>query len=217
MKKLFLSILCAGTLVLSAQDQDPKAKAVLDDLSKVTKAYKTITAEYSFIIINKEKKQVEKQSGKVLIKGQKFKLEIPGSTIVCDGKTIWNFNKDAKEVTIKNFDGDNEDQLNPSKIFTLYETGYKYKFDKEEKVGVVLCNVIDLFPALKPEKKKFHTIKLYVDKAKKQVTQLRMLMKDGGQNLYEIKTLKPNVEMPDANFVFDTKGLKPDQINDERD
>ncbi|MBA3663463.1 MAG: outer membrane lipoprotein carrier protein LolA [Bacteroidetes bacterium] len=217
MKKLFLLLFGSFTLFINAQDQDPKAKLILDDLSKTTKSYKTITADYNLVMYNKDKKLLEKQSGKVLIKGQKFKLEIPGNTIVCDGKTLWNNNKDAKEVTIKNFDATNEDQLNPSKIFTMYETGYKYKFDKEEKIGAVTYNVIDLFPAVKPEKKKFHTIKLYVDKTKKQVGQLKMLMKDGGTQVYEIKTLKPNVEMPDNLFVFDLKGFKADQINDERD
>lgn len=200
-----------------AQDQDPKAKSILDELSKTTKAYKSITADYAFTIINKEKKQVEKQTGKVQVKGQKFKLDLPGNSIVCDGKTIWSHNKDAAEVTIKNFDASNDEQLNPSKIFTLYETGYKYKFDKEEKVGAILCNVIDLYPSVKPEKKKFHTIKLYVDKVKKQVVQLKMLMKDGGTQLYEIKTFKPNLELADTVFNFDTKAFKPDQIIDERD
>jgi outer membrane lipoprotein carrier protein len=217
MKKLFFILFATFATSLIAQEQDPKAKVILDDLSKTTKAYKTIAADYVFTIYNKDKKQVDKQSGKIMIKGQKFKLEIPGNTIVCDGTTIWNHNKDAKEVTIKTFDADNEDQLNPSKIFTLYETGYKYKFDKEEKVGTVTYNVVDLYPAVKPEKKKFHTIKLYVDKTKKQVGMLKMLMKDGGSQVYEIKSLKPNTEMPDANFTFDTKGFKADQINDERD
>ena len=82
---------------------------------------------------NTDKKQTEKQTGKVQVKGSKFKLDIPGNTIVCDGKTIWAHNKDANEVTIKSFDANNEDQLNPSKIFTMYETGYKYKYEKEEK------------------------------------------------------------------------------------
>lgn len=217
MRKLFLAVFASLTLVINAQEQDPKAKVILDDLSKTTKSYKTISADYGFTILNKDKKQVEKQTGKVQIKGQKFKLEIPGNTIVCDGKTLWNYNKDAKEVTIKNFEADNEDQLNPSKIFTMYESGYKYKFDKEEKTGTITYNVIDLFPAIKPEKKKFHTIKLYVNKTKKQVGQLKMMMKDGGTQVYEIKTMKPNVEMADALFVFDMKGLKADQINDERD
>lgn len=217
MKKLLYLILCSVYMNTFAQDQDPKAKVILDDLSKTTKAYKTITADYAFTIFNKEKKQVEKQNGKVQVKGQKFKLEIPGNTIICDGKTIWNHNKDAAEVTIKNFDANNDEQLNPSKIFTLYENGYKYKFDKEEKSGAVLCNVIDLYPSVKPEKKKFHTIKLYIDKVKKQVIQLKMLMKDGGTQLYEIKTFKPNLELADAMFTFDTKAFKPDQIIDERD
>lgn len=217
MKKLFTLITLSCSLLFNAQDQDPKAKAILDDLSKTTKTYKTISAEYGFTILNKEGKELEKQTGKVQIKGDKFKLEIPGNTIVCDGKTLWNHNKDAKEVTIKNFDATNEDQLNPGKIFTMYEKGYKFKYEKDEKVGAVNCSLINLFPADKPEKKKFHTIVLYVDKTKKQVVQLKMLMKDGGKQIYVIKTFKPNTEMADALFVFDTKGFKADQINDERD
>jgi len=217
MKKLILNLVLLSSITIHAQDQDPKAKAILDDLSKTTKTYKTIVADYVFTMLNKDGKQTEKQNGKVQIKGEKFKLEIPGNTIVCDSKTLWNFNKDAKEVTIKNFDGKNEDQLNPSKLFTLYETGYKYKFDKEEKVGAITCSVIDLFPADKPEKKKFHTIKLYVDKAKKQVAQIKMIMKDGTKQIYELKGIKPNQALADNLFVFDTKGLKPDQIIDERE
>lgn len=217
MKKLILNLVLLSSITIHAQDQDPKAKAILDDLSKTSKTYKTIVADYVFTMLNKDGKQTEKQNGKVQIKGEKFKLEIPGNTIVCDSKTLWNFNKDAKEVTIKNFDGKNEDQLNPSKLFTLYETGYKYKFDKEEKVGAITCSVIDLFPADKPEKKKFHTVKLYVDKAKKQVAQIKMIMKDGTKQIYELKGIKPNQALADNLFVFDTKGLKPDQIIDERE
>lgn len=214
MRKLFYIIFCSLFLHTIAQEQDPKAKAILDDLSKITKAYKTITADYAYTIFNKDKKQTDKLTGKVQVKGAKFKLVIPGNIIVCDGKTTWSHNKDAQEVTIKNFDPNNE--TNPANMFTLYETGYKYKFDKEEKVGTVTCNVIDLYPSIKPEKKKFHTIKLYIDKVKKQVVQLKMLMKDGGTQVYEIKSFKPNAEIPDATFTFDTKTFKADQIIDER-
>ena len=219
MKKIFLLIatITISTLSAFSQDHDPKAKSILDELSKVTKAYKTITSEYIFTILNKDKKQTEKQTGKVQVKGVKFKLDIPGNTIVCDGKTIWAHNKDANEVTIKNFEANNEDQLNPSKIFTMYETGYKYKYEKEEKVGTAICHVITLYPSVKPEKKKFHTIKLFVDKTKKQVTKLVMMMKDGSTQSYEIKTFKANAEIADNLFVFDLKAFKADQITDERE
>ncbi len=219
MKKIFLllSVFTLVSLCSQAQDQDPKAKKILDDLSKATKAYKTITSEYIFTIVNKDKKQTEKQTGKVLVKGAKFKLEIPGNTIVCDGKTIWAHNKDANEVTIKSFDANNEDQLNPSKIFTMYETGFKYKYEKEEKVGAATCHVITLYPSVKPEKKKFHTVKIFVDKAKNQIAKMVMLMKDGSTQSYEIKSFKSNTEIADNVFVFDLKPFKADQITDERD
>ena len=216
MKKLLLSIFISGTLMLSAQDQDPKAKTILADVSKTTKSYKTISADVVYTELDKDKKPISKpQTWKITTKGDKFRIEIPGTTIVSDGKTLWNYNKDAKEVTIKNFDPESDDQ-NPSKMFTMYENGYKFKYDKEEKVGTVTCHSIDLYPAVKPEKKKFHTIKLYTDKNKKQVVKLKMMMRDGGTQTYDVKALKPNVELADAQFTFDTKGLKPDQINDER-
>ena len=166
MKKLIFLFFTFCFLVSIGQDQDPKAKLILDDLSKNTKTYKTILAEVAFTMYNKEKKAIEKpQMWKIQVKGQKFRLEIPGTSIVCDGVTLWNYNKDAKEVTIKTFDPLSDEQ-NPSKIFTMYETGYKYTYDTEKKVGLVNCSVINLFPAIKPEKKKFHTVKLSIDKIK---------------------------------------------------
>jgi outer membrane lipoprotein-sorting protein len=217
MKKILIVLASLLTINATSQEQDPKAKAILDDLSKLTKTYKTITSDFVLTMYSKDKKQTEKQAGKVVVKGQMFKLDIPGNAIVCDGKTIWNHNKDAKEVTIKTFDATNNDQLNPSKIFTIYETGYKYKYEKEEKLGTVMCHAIDLFPTTDQQKKKYHTIKIYIDKVKKQVVQMKVLMKDGTMSIYDIKAFKPNLEIPDASFVFDTKPFKADQIIDERD
>lgn len=215
----FAAVALLGTDILAQApaDQDPKAKTILNEVSKNTKAYKTITAEYEQVILNKDKKQVDKQEGKIQVKGNKFRLEIPGNTIVSDGKTVWTHNKDAQEVTIKNFEPAGEDGLDPTKIFTMYETGYKYKYDKEEKRNNVTYHVISLFPTIKPDKKKYHTVKLFIDKAKKQVYEIRMMMKDGGTQTYTIKSLKPNENLSDNVFVFDTKGFKPDQVIDERD
>jgi outer membrane lipoprotein carrier protein len=205
MKKLLAVLLLLITGFTYAQDQDPKAKAILDDLSKTTKAYKTIVAEYTLTVLNKDKKQTDKQTGKIHVKGNKFRLEIPGNDIASDGKTVITHNKDAKECTIKDFEPSKDDGIDPTKIFTLYETGYKYKYSKEEKINGVTMHVIDLFPSVKPEKKKFHTIKLYVDKTKKQVAMIKMMMKDGGMQTYELKNFKPNQELADALFTIDTK------------
>src|SRR4051812_15577755 len=90
MKKLFSLLFIFSSFLFNAQDQDPKAKVILDDVSKTTKAYRTILADVVFTMYDKDKKAIEKpQSWKVQVKGQKFRLEIPGTSIVCDGKTLW--------------------------------------------------------------------------------------------------------------------------------
>lgn len=200
-------------------EKDPKAKVILDKVSKATKAYTTITAEYILTIFNKDKKKVDEQAGKIELKSEKFKLEIPGNVIVSDGKVLWNYNKDAKEVTIKNYTphDDKNETITPNNFFTIYESGYKYKYDKKETVGKVACNVINLYPAVKPEKKKFHTIKLYIDSKKNQIVQAKVLMKNGEVYVYFVKKFIPNIQLADNYFVFDLKGFKQDQIVDERE
>ncbi len=217
MHNYFLALLFfVGSSFFAQEEQDPKAKSILDGVSKVTKGYKSILAEYQLSILNKDNKQVDKQSGKITLLGDHFKLEIPGNIIICDGKTIWTHNKDAQELTIKNYEPATDDGINPTNIFTMYEKGYKYKYDKDEKIKGVDIAVINLYPAVKPEKKKYHTIKLYVDKTKKQVKMVKIMMKDGGVQIYELKSLSPNTQIPETTFIMDTKKFKPEQIIDER-
>ena len=143
--------------MLSAQT-DPKAKAILDDLSVKTKGYSTVKAEFVFVVEKKDKSK-ETQNGKIQIKGAKYKLEIPGHEIYCDGKTVWDFIKDANEVQLKDMEVGAEDAVNPSTIFTLYEKGFKYKLDGDD----AHTQTISLFP-INPDKKKFHTVKLLLIK-----------------------------------------------------
>jgi outer membrane lipoprotein-sorting protein len=220
MNKTFkaLLLLLVMSTVAFAQDQDPKAKAILDDISKTTKAYKTIVSEYSQTAKNKDGKATDTQTGKIEVKGNKFKLELKDNVIVSDNKTVWSINNNSKEVSIKNYEPAADDAIDPTKIFTMYETGFKYKYDKEEKVNGANLTVINLYPSVKPEKKKYHTVKLYVDKAKKQIKMMKMLMKDGTSQVIEVKKMTPNSELSDTMFNVNTNDYKSKgyEIIDER-
>ena len=209
-KTAIIALLAVGSLNLAAQDQDPKAKKVLDELSAKTKAYTTIKAEFSWVVEKKDKSK-DSQSGKIQTKGAKYKLEIPGHEIYCDGKTVWDYIKDANEVQIKDMEVGGDDAVNPSNIFTIYEKGFKYKFDGEDAT----TQTISLFPT-NPDKKKFHTIKLTIDKAKKQIISVKMFMKDGSTQTYTIKTFAGSTPIPDTDFVFDTKAHKGISVEDLR-
>jgi len=210
-KKLtIIALVAIGSITTLNAQNDPKAKAILDELSKKTKAYTSIKAEFSFTVEKKDKTK-ETQVGKIEVKGAKYKLIIPGHEIYCDGKTIWDYIKDANEVQVKDVEVGGDENLNPSNIFTIYEKGYKYKFDSEDATK----QIVSLFPE-NPDKKKFHTVKLIIDKVKKQITQVKMMMKDGSTHTYEIKSFATNTEMPDTNFVFNAKAHPGISVEDLR-
>lgn len=208
-KIALIALMAISSLAISAQN-DPKAKAILDDLSAKTKAYTSIKAEFVFTAEKKDKTK-DTQKGKIQTKGNKYKLEIPGHEIYCDGKTVWDYIKDANEVQVKDMEIGGDDAVNPSTIFTMYEKGYKYKFDNEDAT----TQTISLFP-LNPDKKKFHTVKLFIDKTKKQISSVRMMMKDGSVQTYEIKSFVSNAAIPDADFAFNSKAHPGISVEDLR-
>lgn len=205
MKKIIatISALIIATTINAQDPVDKKAKAILDDLSVKTKGYNTIKAEFTFTILTREKK-TETQTGAIQMKGEKYKLEIKGQEIYSDGKTVWTYLKDAKEVQVNDVTPPSDDNISPASIFTVYEKGFKYKYDKEEFRNGVAVQIINLYPN-NPDKKKFHTVKLVVDKMKKQVIEIVLNMKDGSTYTYKIKKFAPNTDMKDNLFTFDSK------------
>lgn len=202
-------LVIAGLNSITAQN-DPKAKKILDELSAKTKAYTSIKAEFSLTNEKKDKTK-DVQNGKIETKGAKYKLEIPGHEIYCDGKTVWDFIKDANEVQIKDMEVGGDDAVNPSTIFTIYEKGFKYKFDSEDAT----TQTISLFPE-NPDKKKYHTAKLIVDKNKKQISIVKMMMRDGSTQTYTIKSFTPNAPLADTEFTFDKKAHPGVSVEDIR-
>lgn len=200
---------------MPASGSDAKSKAILDDLSKSTKACSSITTEFSYTIENKAKKTSETKDGKLVSKGDKFRLDIANQTIISDGKTSWTILKEAKEIQVNNVTK-NDDQVNPSNIYTVYEKGFKSEFVNEENKGGTTVQNIKLFP-LDVKKKSYHTIQLAIDKNKKQLSQIKVNGKDGNDVTYKVKKFVTNADVPDTQFAFDKKGFPGYEVIDLRE
>jgi outer membrane lipoprotein-sorting protein len=206
---LAFSLILFGSQLAIAQKEalDPKAKAILDDLSHKTKAFKTIKATFLLITEGKDKKKDE-QEGSIQIKGSKYKVNLKGQEFYNNGTYTWNYVASAKETT-KDFvpkadeKGKQKKGLDISKMFTLYEEGYKYRFEKEEVQGGVTLELIDLYPT-NPDTQDFHTIKLLIDKAKKQIHSVKFLNRDGSTRTILIKSFIPDTDMSDDIFNYES-------------
>jgi outer membrane lipoprotein carrier protein len=195
--------------VAQKEPVDEKAKAILDELSKKTKAYTSIKAEFSYTLDNPQEKVTETQKGSIALKGNKYKLSIAGQEIVCDGKTLWTYMKDVGEVQIDNAPDPNKEDntFSPTTIFTVYEKGFKFKFDKEETKNGKVMQIINLYP-IKANEKPYHTVKLFVDKNVREITSVIVLNKDGNKYTYNLTKFETNLPMSDSDFVFDTSKAK---------
>lgn len=215
MKKLLILVSCILCLAPTlSHAQDAKAKAILDELSIKTKGYSTIKANFSYKT-EKDKKASAAQEGTIYLKGGKYKLEIAGQEVISDGKSVWTYLKEANEVQIANLDP-TDDAINPANIFTMYEKGFKYKFEGEKVEGTKTIQIITLFPT-DPKTKPYHSVKLYIDKNAKQVTSLKVFAKDGNIATYTIKNFAPNSQLMDNLFNFSTAAHPKVEVIDLRE
>jgi outer membrane lipoprotein-sorting protein len=220
MKKFYL-VLCSlfYTAVVFAQGQspiknDPDAKKILDAVSAKFKSFKTVKATFTYKVENAAGKTLSSKTGTVLIKGTKYKVNIVGQEIFCDGTNVWTYDKAANEVTITKFDNEST-TLTPQKVFTnFYDQDFLYKLNGQKKQGTKTIQEIEMTPTDKT--KPFHKVYVYIDKAAKTLTGTKVLEKSGSRYSYTVTTLTPNTAIDDKQFVFDTKKYPGVEIVDLR-
>jgi len=202
---IVLGLITANVHVQAQEVKDIKAKGILDKLSAKTKTYTSMSADFEYTMKNVAEDIEESQSGSLVTQGEKYNLEIAGQKIISDGKTVWTVLDEAEEVQINDVpDADErEDYISPTKILTLWEKGFKYKYDKSMTLNGVEVDVINLFPE-KADEQSFHTIKIYVNKDKMQVDQIDIKGKDGTDFVYTIRTFKTNENIAENTFMFST-------------
>lgn len=212
---IILSILTLTSLAQNTTDNSGKAKAILDKLSTKNKSYTTIEAHFEFLMDNNEEDIHEKSNGTLLLKGDKYKLNIMGVDTYFDGTTIYSHIIDAEEVNIKEPDEDDEEEgLSPAKIFSIYEEGFNYKYVEEKIIKGKSYHFIDLFPT--DLDKEFIKMTLIIDKKELQISTLLSKGKDGNNITINLNDFKKNIEILDKEFIFDEKANPNVEINDMR-
>ncbi len=201
MKNLILLVAFLLTVNIS-QAQDAKAKQILEEVSAKTKNYKSIYADFTFSMKNKEMDIDEKNDGTIKVKGKKYCVNLPdvGVEVYSNGTTLWNYMKEGNQVTISNIEDGNNELMDPSSIFTIYERGFKSEFVAEKSVGGKTVYQINLFPD--SDEYEVSKIEVSIDKATMMISSGTLHGTDG--NLYGIlvKNVETTNEFPDADFVF---------------
>ncbi len=200
MKKLVITLIFAISAKILFAQYDPKALEVLEAMSKKYKAVPAFEANISYTLTNEVEKINEEFKGKMVVKGDKYRLVLPEQEVINNGKTLWTYLPEAKEVNIDNFDPTSDD-LNPSKIFEVYKKGFKYLHMGDATEAGVLCDVVDLVPEKKDAQ--YFKIRMNISKKDKSIQNFTMFDKSGNRYKYTISKFAPNANITDAYFSFD--------------
>ncbi len=201
--KVLLSFL-TGFLIANvcfSQGNDPEAKKILDQASAKIKSFKSIKAVFTLELQDPQGASQGTKKGTVLMKGNRYHVQITGQEIFSDGKTIWTLDKSANEVTITKVDpGSNT--ISPQKLLTnFYDKDFLYKVNGEQKIGQNTVVEIEMTPIDKTQN--FHKIYLYVDKRTHLVSSGKFLDKSNSRYIYTINSLNGDLNLPDSDFTFD--------------
>jgi outer membrane lipoprotein carrier protein len=207
---LWAGLLCLS-LSLSAQTSDPKAATILDEVSK---KYKTVPAFKADFTILRESpnsgKKAETETGNIKVKGTKYHIKLKEQEVYNNGTTVWTYLKADNEVTVSDYTPDDDD-ITPTKIYTMYKKGYKYVFVAEEKQAGQVYEVVDLIPDNKNQQ--VYKIKLNIDKKTKTLKSWKVFEKNGNKYTYTVNNFVP-ASLDDKEFVFDQAKYKGVEVND---
>ncbi len=214
--------------LLNAQtfENDLKAKEIIEKLSKKTKSYSTIIADFSFKMDNQQEDISEEFDGKVLVKGDKYHLSIMGTETYSDGITIWTHMTDAEELNITNRDPEDDSFLNnPRKIFSITEDDYKLKYFGEITRDDIVLEKIELYPVkldqgLQPGDEgasDLSKIIILVVKSDNSIKEVSYHGKDGNIYTVTLNSFVTNKPLEDSEFTFDFKKCPDVEVIDLRD
>lgn len=206
----YLTILLLGSaLMAGAQQKDSKAVALLDEVSRKAKSYKSIKVDFSYTMENKKAKINEEKTGTLLVSGDRYKMAAAGQTVICNGKTIWTYLKESNEVQVNSLDNKDE-ALTPSKLLTSYNANFKSKIIKSDDPAI---ENVELIPNTV---RNFTRAILGIDKAQKQVRSFTIFDKSGNTFSYKIKTYLTDTPVTESDFNFDAKKYPGVEVIDMR-
>lgn len=213
MKKLSLIIVAIlSVFALSAQDVDGGATPILKKLASKYAAYSTMKIDYTYKC-EKSGKVLDNKSGMMTVKGDKYTFVFGNQTSFCNGKILWNYQKDVNEVSIFEYIEEEDNLLNPAKVLSDWDKEYRAKFIREDTENNTVVQIIDLMPL---KSSSFYKIRLIINKAKQEIISLTAYEKDNTTYSYHIDKLVVNTSIDDATFVFDPSKYPGVDVNDMR-
>ena len=156
----------------------------------------------------------DRMEGTIQMRGDKFRLELPGTITWFDGQTQWSYVEHNEEVNVTTPTAEELPFTNPALLLRTYKKGFTavYKGESTAANGKMAYD-IELTPKKKSDLTK---VTLQIEKQSSQPVRIVLYTQNGMSSTLQIKQLQTNQNQPDRFFVFNEADYPDAEVIDLR-
>ena len=181
--------------------QDQRAKHLLNEVSETLAAYKNISVDFTYELVNRKEYIQQKEKGSLVVADDKYVLKLMGIQQLSDGKNVHTINAENEEILIEPVSNELGEGLSPSKLFSFYKEGYRFKWDILQPLyGGRKIQFIKLIPIDTYAQAAY--LLLGIDTKTKHIYKLIEVGDNGTETTLTVRSFKTNQILADNLFVF---------------
>ncbi|WP_394906409.1 outer membrane lipoprotein carrier protein LolA [uncultured Mesonia sp.] len=211
MKKLMVFSLALLAIFSVNAQNSAKAEQLLNEVSAKVKAYDNMVIHFDYILENTNENIKQETRGEVSLKNELYRLNLMGITRLFDGKKLYTIVPEDEEVTISNYNPNQDEGITPSKMLSFYEEGYTYKWDITQNIKGRTIQFIKLTPI--DSQAEVKEILLGVDKQTKHIYKLIQIQDNGTKVTIKVNQFNTNEPLSQSLFTFDKNKYNGYYIN----
>jgi len=177
-------------------DMDKRANELIKKASN--KMSGTVSFTVTLVNYDSNKKETHREKAEILYNSPRYRMTAGQIEVYCDGKTVWQLNKEANEVMVTNMTDSDDDLTNPAKLLANYSKNYRAKFIREENDGAA---IVDLQPK---KARSYHKIRIFINAKTGALKKLEQHNYDSSRCEYLLSNFK-NTKADDAAFAYQSK------------
>jgi len=199
--------LLLGVLVIGQQQaQAQSASQVVDQLRAKYGNVSTLQAEFTQTMSDGIGGEAQSLSGTLYLQGGKYRVESPRQTYVTDGKVIWIYNADEKQVLV-NDNVHDETTFSPNDFIFHFGDHYQATGVRTVTVGGQKQYMLSLKPKL--EDSVYRDVTLWVRSNDLTITRLDVVDVNGAKVTISLNNVQLNPKLSESLFTFQApKGVE---------
>ena len=188
------AVLLLATVFCTGQASAQTPEAVARGLQRRYGTVRTLQADFV------QTSGGQRLAGTLAVRGPAFRLDLGDQTLVTDGRTMWSYNEDDRQVVVQAYD-EGQVGFSVGQLFTDYLRVFRVTGASKARLAGVAYDVLALRPRASGSSVRDAT--LYVRSSDAVPTRVRVHDRNGGSLQFDVSNVRLNRTLAANTFRFE--------------